>query len=156
MIDLTIPGMGIMQINHLVLDVNGTLAIDGILIDGLPRIIKALANRLQIHMITADTHGRQKEIDQILNMQAIRLLPGNEAEQKRDFVRSLGGQECAAIGQGANDALMLAEAGLGIAILSPEGLSVDTLRSARVVMPDILSALVLFDHPQRIVATLRT
>ena len=155
MIDLTIPGTGNIQLNHLVLDVNGTLAVDGVLFDALPRIISSLANRLMIHMVTADTHGRQFEIDHILNNNAIRLRPGNEAEQKRDFVRTLGGDHCIAIGQGANDALMLAEAWLGIAILSPEGLCVEALHSARIVMPDIFSALALLDHPQRLVATLR-
>ncbi len=155
MIDLTIPGTGNIQINHLVLDVNGTLALDGTLFDGLPRIIGALSNRLDIHMVTADTHGRQQEIDHVLNMTAVRLQPGDEAEQKRDYVRSLGSHKCAAIGQGANDALMLAETCLGIAVFSPEGLCVDTLKSARIVMPDIFSALALLDNPQRLVATLR-
>lgn len=156
MIDLTIPGIGNVQIVHLVLDVNGTLAMDGNLLDGIPRVIASLANRLDVHLITADTHGRQDEIDRLLGLKAVRLQPGNEAIQKAEYVRSLGIRNCAAIGQGANDARMLAEAILGIAIFSMEGLCTDTLKSARIVMPDIFSALSLLEHPQRIVATLRT
>jgi P-type E1-E2 ATPase len=156
MIDLTIPGIGNVQIVHLVLDVNGTLAVDGTLLEGLPRLIAAIANRLDIHLITADTHGRQDQIDQLLGLKAVRLTPGNEAHQKAEYVRSLGVRNCAAIGQGANDARMLAEAVLGIAVFSPEGLCTDALRSARIVMPDIYSAFGLLEHPQRIVATLRT
>jgi soluble P-type ATPase len=155
MIDLTIPGMGNVQIAHLVLDVNGTLAVDGILMEGMPRAIASLAKRLEIHLITADTHGRQDEIDQQLNLKAIRLQTGDEAGQKSRFVRSLGCNQCAAIGQGANDALMLADAWLGIAVFSPEGLCGDTMKSARIVMPDIFSAFNLLENPQRIVATLR-
>lgn len=155
MIDLTIPGTGNVQILHLIMDVNGTLAVDGVLLEGIPRAIASLANRLQIHLITADTHGGQDQIDQILGLKAVRLHPGNEARQKADYIRALGGQICAAIGQGANDAQMLAEAFLGIAIFSPEGLCVDTMKSARIVMPDIFSAFSLLEKPQRIVATLR-
>jgi P-type E1-E2 ATPase len=156
MIDLTIPGTGNVQIVHLVLDVNGTLALDGILLDGIPRAIASLGNRLDVHMITADTHGRQDQIDQLLGLKAIRLQPGNEAAQKADFVRSLGVRNCAAIGQGANDARMLAEAALGIAVFSPEGLCTEALKSSRIIMPDIYSAFNLLEHPQRIVATLRS
>ncbi|NMB55762.1 MAG: HAD family hydrolase [Leptolinea sp.] len=156
MIDLTIPGMGNVQILHLVLDVNGTLAVDGTLLEGMPRALASLAGRLQIHLITADTHGHKDEIDRILGIESIRLQPGGETAQKARFVRELGGRQCAAIGQGANDALMLSEAILGIAVLSPEGLCVDALKSARIVMPDIFSAFGLLENPQRIVATLRT
>lgn len=155
MIDLTIPGTGNVQITHLIMDVNGTLAVDGTLLDGMPRAIASLANRLHIHLITADTHGRQDHIDHILGLTAVRLQPGDEANQKGDYIRSLGGQFCAAIGQGANDTQMLAEAFLGIAVLSPEGLCIDALKSARIVMPDIFSAFGLLENPQRIVATLR-
>lgn len=155
MIDLTIPGLGNVQLSHLVLDVNGTLALDGNLFEGIPRAIASLASRLTIHLITADTHGRQEQIDHLLGLQAIRLLPDDEAAQKARFVRSLGANQCVAIGQGANDALMLTEAILGIAVFSPEGLNVNALKSARIVMPDIFSAFSLLENPQRIVATLR-
>ncbi len=78
-----------------------------------------------------------------------------EAEQKGSYIRSLGSHHCAAIGQGANDSIMLAEAILGIAVFSLEGLSGDTMKSARIIMPDIFSAFNLLENPQRIVATLR-
>jgi soluble P-type ATPase len=61
----------------------------------------------------------------------------------------------AAIGQGANDALMLQEAALGICIFSPEGTAVATLLNADIAIPNILAALELFEKPLRLVATLR-
>jgi soluble P-type ATPase len=60
-----------------------------------------------------------------------------------------------AIGQGANDAGMLEAAELGIGVLSPEGLAVETLLAADLVVPDIFLALDLFEKPLRIVASLR-
>ncbi|MEI8131601.1 MAG: hypothetical protein WCG34_04150 [Leptolinea sp.] len=155
MIDLTIPGTGSVQIVHLILDVNGTLAVDGILLDRIPQALASLSKRLEIHLITADTHSKQILIDQQLGLKAIRLQPGDESRQKGDYVRSLGGDQCAAIGQGANDARMLADVFLGIAIFSPEGLCIESLNSAKIVMPDIFSAFALLENPQRIIATLR-
>lgn len=155
MIELTIPGHGNLTIEHLVMDVNGTLALDGVLLEGVSKRIGALRDRLEIHLLTADTHGRQAVIDQLLNLQAARIRGGREAEQKAEYVRSLGAERVAAIGQGANDALMLREAALGICVLSIEGLATETLAAADLLMPDILSALDLFDKPLRLIASLR-
>ena len=155
MIELTIPGRGELRIQHLVTDVNGTLAVDGQLIEGLVKRIGGLRDRLSIHMITADTHGRQATIDQQLALTATRLERGNEAAQKAEFVRALGADTVVAIGQGANDAAMLKEAGLGICVMSKEGVAIETLRSADILVPDIFSALDLLDKPVRIIATLR-
>jgi P-type E1-E2 ATPase len=155
MIELTIPGRGPLRIQHLVTDVNGTLAVDGVLIDGLTKRIASLRDRLEIHMLTADTHGRQFLIDEQLNLKAERVQPGNEATQKAEFVRKLGAETVVAMGQGANDAEMLKTAALGICIMSQEGVAVETLISANLVVPDILAALDLLDNPVRIVASLR-
>ena len=84
MIELNIPGRGLMQLQHLVCDVNGTLAVDGQLPDGLGRAITALRDRLTVHLLTADTHGRQHIIDQQLNLKAVRIQPGQEAQQKAE------------------------------------------------------------------------
>ena len=155
MIELTIPGRGTVQLDHLVCDVNGTLALDGMLIEGVALALGTLRDRLEIHLVTADTHERQSMIDQQLAMQAVRLVPGDEAGQKAAYVRRLGAQHVVAIGQGANDAGMLSAAVIGIALISPEGLAVAALQAADLLASDILSALELLEKPLRLVATLR-
>ena len=155
MIELNIPGRGTLQLDHLVSDVNGTLALDGLLLEGLPRALRNLRDRLDIHLLTADTHGRQELIDQQLGLKAIRLEPGDEAGQKAAYVRQLGAGRVVAIGQGANDAAMLKEAALGICVASREGAAVETLLAADLYLPDIYAALELLDRPLRIVASLR-
>lgn len=155
MIELKIPGRGFIQLEHLVTDVNGTLAIDGQLIDGVRKSLLSLGDRLQIHILTADTHGRQATIDQWLGMTAIRIQPGSESESKAAYVRELGPDSVAAIGQGANDAGMMEIAAIGICVLSAEGAAVETLNAADLVVPDIISALNLFERPLRIVASMR-
>lgn len=155
MIELIIPGRGLVELEYLVCDVNGTLAVDGQLFDGLVRPLTKLRDRLELHLLTADTHGQQQIIDRQLNVQAVRLQPGDEAIQKADYVRQLGAQGVVAIGQGANDAGMLQAAALGICVFSAEGVAVETLLAADLVVPDIFSALNLLEKPLRIVATLR-
>ncbi len=155
MIELNIPGRTSLRIDHLVADVNGTLAVDGQLIEGVAKQIGALKERLHIHLLTADTHGKQSLIDRELGIEAIRIQPGREAEQKAEFVRRLGAENVVAIGQGANDAAMLKEAALGICILSEEGVAVETLLSADLLLPNIHAALELLAKPLRLTATLR-
>lgn len=155
MIEISIPGRGTLQLEHLVSDVNGTLTIDGQLPDGLARTLGSLRDRIQVHLLTADTFGRQHLIDKQLGLNAVRVQPGGEGEQKAQFVEHLGAAGVVAIGQGANDAAMLKASALGICIISNEGAATETLLSADLVAPDIFSALDLLEKPLRIVASLR-
>lgn len=155
MIELNIPGRGLIELEHLVCDVNGTLALDGQLLDGVARALTDLRDRLQLHLLTADTHGRQELIDQQLNLNAVRIRPGEESQQKADYVRRLGAERVIAIGQGANDAAMLECARLGLCVLSKEGAAIQALLAADLVAPDIHSALEMIENPLRLVATLR-
>lgn len=155
MIEFNLPGRGRVKLEHLVLDVNGTLAKDGQLLAHIPSLVLTLQNRLTLHLLTADTHGQQAAIDQQLGLRATRLQPGHEAEQKSDYVRALGAETVVAIGQGANDAGMLKAAALGIAVLSEEGLAVEALLNADVLATSIYDAFGLLEFPTRLLATLR-
>ena len=155
MIELNIPGRGICKLEHLVTDVNGTLAVDGQLIEGVAQKIETLKDKLTIHMLTADTHGKQAAINRQLGLTAIRIKPGNEAEQKAEYVRQLGAESVIALGQGANDAGMLKAASLGICVFSLEGTAVETFIAADIVAPDVNTAFELLEKPLRLVASLR-
>lgn len=156
--DITIPGRGTLRLAHLVLDVNGTVAAGGQLIPGVRETLHALRQAgWQVHWITADTRGRQAALDDELGWPAVRLRPGSsEVEQKAAFVRKLDAEHVVAIGNGANDAAMLREAAIGIAVLGPEGLALDALLAADLVAPDIHAALDLIRDPNRLIATWRT
>jgi P-type E1-E2 ATPase len=155
MIELNIPGKGMIQLHHLVSDVNGTLAVDGRLVEGVAKALSSLADRLEIHLLTADTHGRQADIDALLGLQASRIPAGNEADAKAEFVERLGAGNVVAIGQGCNDAAMLERAAIGICVLSTEGTAISSLMAADLVVTGILDALELLEKPMRLVASLR-
>jgi P-type E1-E2 ATPase len=156
MLEIAIPGKETLRLRRLALDVNGTLALDGALLPGVAERLRRLRRVLDVHLLTADTHGAQDRIDQELGLVATRLAaaaPG--AEQKEAYIRALGADEVAAIGNGVNDALMLRAAALGIAVLGPEGLATAALREADVVVVRVEDALDLLLSPRRLSATLR-
>ena len=156
MIELQIPGRGIIELEYAVFDVNGTLAVDGQLIKGVGPLIAELRGRLEVRLLTADTHGKQAEIDQQLKFTADRLKPGgHEREQKAAYVRALGAHKVVTIGNGANDVDMLKTAALGIAVIGHEGAAYETLAAADVVTHDVFDAIGLLLYPTRLIATLR-
>lgn len=156
MIEITIPGHDRLRLQHLVLDYNGTLAVDGRLLPGVADTLNALASQLQVHVLTADTFGTAQAALADVHC-TLQILP--EAAQdvaKRDVVRALGAAACVAVGNGRNDRLMLQEAALGLAVLQAEGTAVVTLLAADVALSSIQEALALLLHPRRLVATLRS
>jgi len=155
MIDLEIPGRGGFALKHLVLDVNGTLATDGMLLEGVTERLKKLRGQIEIHLVTADTHGTLSGIEAELRISAVRIKAGQEREQKAALISRLRPEHTVAVGNGANDTEMLSAAAIGIAVLGPEGLSVETLRAADVVVSSIADALDLLLIPKRLIATLR-
>ena len=156
MIAIDIPGFGKLELAHLVLDYNGTLAIDGRLMGGVAERLHALAAGLSIHVVTADTFGLARA--ELAGLPAaVTVLPmEGQAEAKRDFVTRLGAASVVAIGNGRNDRHMLRAAALGIAVTQREGLATETAAAADVMSPAIVDALDLLAQPKRLVATLRS
>ncbi len=155
MLEVDVPGAPRLRLEHLVADFNGTLAIDGMLIAGVAEALRTLSGRLDIHVVTADTFGRVKQAMAGVHCATTILPPGDQDAAKLRYVERLGAADCVCIGNGRNDRLMLAAAGLGIAVIQGEGAAVETLLAARVAAPDIAAALGLLLNPGRLAATLR-
>ncbi len=156
MIEIDIPGYRTLALKDIVFDYNGTLAVDGEVLPGVKEALRSLAERLTIHVLTADTFGKVKSRLSDLPCK-ITILPENEQDiGKRNFVQSLGADRTVAVGNGRNDRLMLQASALGIAVILGEGASAQTLAMADVVCTSILEALALLDNPLRLVATLRS
>ena len=153
MIELEIPGRAPLALAHLVLDVNGTIALDGALLPGVRERLDLLRQRLDVRLLTADTHGRQAAIDAELGLTASVITRGTA--EKGAYVLALGAGGVAVLGNGANDVAMFNAAALRIAVLGPEGLAAELLRSADVLVSDPCAGLDLLLHPRRLVATLR-
>lgn len=151
-----VPGRGVLVLSIVVLDLNGTIAVDGQVLAGVAERVQALREAgFACYLVTADTRGRAQATAEALDLTLQRLDAGHETEQKQAFVEQLGAARVAAVGNGANDAGMLRAAAVGIAVIQAEGASAAALQTADIVVPDIRAALDLLLEPQRLIATLR-
>src|SRR5919199_1248165 len=106
-LSIDVPGWGTLALAHLVLDVNGTIALDGTLLAGVGDRLGGLQRLLDVHLVSADTRGTLDAVAGELGLRAKRLTQGLEAEQKARFVQALGAAQVVAVGNGANDMGML-------------------------------------------------
>jgi len=156
MLEIIIPGHTTLLLNHLVMDYNGTLAQDGLLLDGVRDRLIALSERLHLHVVTADTFGLARGQLNGLPCELAILPVEDQAHAKLAYVQRLDAAQVVALGNGRNDHLMVQAAALGIAIIQGEGAATETCLAADVQAPDILAALDLLFSPKRLIATLRS
>lgn len=176
-ISLVLPGRARLCLFHLVLDYNGTLARRGLLLPGTAERLSALAALLAVHVVTADTFGtvraeleRELAVELAVGAVSLNIVPrgdacpadgpghtagGGEAQAKLRLVRRLGPELCCAVGNGANDGLMLEAAALSFCVMGHEGCAVETLNRAHVCVTDVCDALDMLLAPSTCVATLR-
>jgi len=155
MIRLDVPGRGTCEFENIVLDLNGTLSVDGKIHPKARDKINLLARRAKIYVLTADTRGRADQTLAKLNVEIILLSGDNTCQEKVKFVRAIGSNRTIGIGNGYNDHLMVKEVALGICIIGREGAFAETVRNADVIFPDVVDALDFLLRPLRSKATLR-
>lgn len=153
MLALNIPGRGQFNMNHLVLDFNGTIAFNGKLIPDVAERIMLLSKDVDIHVITADTNETVARKCSVMPVSVQILRSDDHTGEKGGFVRGLNGVIC--MGNGANDEAMFAESDIAIAINGKEGCATATLLKSDMVIDNINDALDLLLNPKLVTATLR-
>lgn len=152
---LAIPGMEQIDIKNVLLDYNGTIAVDGKLIDGVDRLINELAGEIDFHIITADTYGSvEKELGDV-DCTVVRIPEEKQDAGKLDYLLKLGKEKTLGVGNGKNDRLMLKESIIGIAVIQEEGVCVEALLAADIACKSIMDVFAYFKRTNRIKATLR-
>jgi soluble P-type ATPase len=154
-ISIDVPGRGPLRIEALLIDVNGTLGVDGRVAPEVTERLRRLAERIRVVVATADTFGTARDEVSVPGVEVVVLGPGSGAAQKETLLQELGAETSAAVGNGYNDHRMVGGAALGIAVVGREGAYGDTVRSATVVVADVADALDLLLVPKRLIATLR-
>ena len=152
MITIDIPELATFELHHAIFDINGTLAIDGVLIPGVKDWLGILAGHLSIHLLTAGTHGNLEELAHRLEYPLQIIKTGDD---KARYVQQLGPANVIAFGNGANDVGMLRAAAIGIAVITAEGIATSALQVADVLALGPIDAIDLVLKPKRLVATLR-
>jgi soluble P-type ATPase len=156
MIEVVIPGFRRLRLEHLVMDYNGTLAVDGQLLPEIRPRLDQLARQVRLHVVTADTFETVREQLQGLDCALFILKGEKQSNAKLSYLQKLGTWRVVAIGNGRNDQRMLRAAALGIAVMQREGLAVDASLAADLLVADILTGLDLLLYPQRLIASLRS
>ena len=152
---IEIPNYKTVNLKHIVLDYNGTVAKDGILKEEVKKLLPLLAQTYTLHVITADTFGSvQKEL-QGFDVHVKVLQSQNHTLEKEAYVIELNEYQCAAVGNGNNDEKMLQIAEIGICLMGDEGCSTKSLLASDITCKSIVEALELFVYPKRLIATLR-
>lgn len=154
MLRIQVPPLGL-EFEQAVLDFNGTLALDGVLLPGVRERLLALSEYLKLYVFTADTFGTAARECAGLPLEMVRVDPLEGGKDKARLVKELGAKRTVAVGNGRNDALMFREAGLSLLVLGQEGASVEALMAAHAVFPSITAALDFLLKQERAVATLR-
>lgn len=153
--NLEIPGREKIEIKDIVFDYNGTIAIDGLLIEGVGEYINGLANVVNFHVITADTYGSVEKALANINCKIVKIPKENQDLSKLDYLLNLGKETTLCVGNGKNDRLMLKESVIGIVLIQDEGVCVESLLAANIACKSIMDVFAYFKEPNRIIATLR-
>jgi soluble P-type ATPase len=158
MIQIPLPGGVHLELNHLVSDFNGTLAVDGRLVEGVAERLVRLAGMVPVTVLTSDTVGTAREELAALPV-SVKIIetgrePGEEAGAKRTFVESLG-TGVVFLGNGANDVDGLEAATLSIVVLGREGAAGKVIASASLVVASPVDALDFLLRPSRMISGLR-
>ena len=149
---IDIPQRGTIELQHAVFDINGTLAVDGVLLPGVLDRLEELARLVSITILTAGTHGN---IDDLKNTLQYPFHVIQTGEEKTQFVKKLGADHVIAFGNGANDVGMLRAAAIGVAVITSEGLATAALQAADIVAQGPVYAIELVLQPKHLVASLR-
>lgn len=155
MLKIDLPGFGSMELESLVTDFNGTLALDGNLLPNVKEKLASISNSLKIFVLTSDEFGNAKEQLKEVKCTLHILKENNMDAQKADFVNKLGCDKVVAFGNGLNDRKMLKVAKLGMVVAGHEGCAVEALLAADIQVANAVDGLDLLLNPRRLRATLK-
>ena len=149
-----IPGMNELEIKTIILDLNGTLSVGGVVPDGVKERLGKLKDMgFNVLFFTGNTRN---DADDLATDLGVDWKLAKNAGDKRDLALELDPDTCASIGNGLIDLELMKVVKLSIVTLQAEGVHVQTLVNSDVIIPTINDALDLFIDEQRLIATLRS
>ena len=154
MIEIIYHGDKKRSIETMVIDFNGTLAVDGKLVPGVKKKLMELSKMVKIVVLTGDTYGTVEKQMTGIGVDTLRFINGDAGIKKQEYVFNINPELTAVIGNGYNDLMMSEAAGISVAVIGDEGCYGKLIEKADIVVLDIHRALDLFLHPARIKATL--
>ncbi|NPA63286.1 MAG: HAD family hydrolase [Methanococci archaeon] len=146
----------------ILLDLNGTIATDGRIKEGVKERLAILKERAEIYILSADTFGTLEDISKHLNVKGLKVEKEKYGSEKlaklkilEEIKKQNSNKKIIAIGNGNNDELLLKNADLGICVIGDEGAYSKTIINSDIVVKDIKDALDLIIKENRLKATIR-
>lgn len=155
MLVYNIPGIGKIEIENVVFDYNGTIAVDGKLIDEAKELIIKLKEYANIYILTADTYGTVKKECMELGVEVLTFPKEMVCLSKKEIVEKLGAEKTICVGNGFNDIEMFKICKISIAVMENEGCSGKLLAYSDIVTKSIKDAINIVLSKNRMKATLR-
>lgn len=152
---ISIPGFKELDIRNILLDFNGTIAVNGKISLSVKKYINLLANEYKIYILTADTYRTASHECIDLPVELLKYTNENVAQKKLTMLQNLGSEHCAAIGNGRNDIDMLKAASLSISVMETEGMYAPLFSYADICTKSIEDALSLLLEKNKLIADLR-
>lgn len=150
-----IPGREDIEIENIVFDYNGTIAVDGKILEGVKELLFQLDNDVEIYILTADTYGTVEKECREIKGKVLTFPNDNAGDFKKNIVKKLGGSKTICVGNGYNDIPMFKESVISIAVIEGEGVSGELLLSADIVTRSIINAIEIILNEKKMKAVLR-
>jgi len=145
-----IPNYGSLEFNAVLFDLNGTLGVNGRIPEDVKELLKKLADKYTVVVLSADTFGTLEEELKGIPVRIERVSSGAEKGEISE-----GYSPYAAVGNGNNDVAMLDKAELAFCVIGGEGASVDALLASDIVVTDVRDAIEMLLNEKKLIATLR-
>lgn len=150
---IEIPKADSIEINTIVLDLNGTLSVNGIVASTTKELIKKLKTLdYKIVLISGDIRGNAKTIAEELD---IDLFLGATSSEKAEQMQQFNKETTASIGNARIDIGTFINAKISVATMQAEGIHTGILKYVDIIVPSIDDALNLFINPKSLAGTLR-
>ncbi len=148
-----VPGVGELELDTIIFDLNGTLTVRGMLSQGVAERLQRLKNfGYTCVLFSGDQRGNAQKLAQELR---ILFVPTKDTEAKRVAAQKYDKEHTVAIGNGRIDIGVFENAKVRIGTLQAEGVHTVILAHIDILVPSIMDALDLLLDPDSLAATMR-
>lgn len=147
------PGVGELELNTIIFDLNGTLAVHGkVPQEAFEQIQKLKDIGFTCVLFSGDQRGNAQKLAQELG---IEFISTRDTDAKRQAAQKYPKEHTVAIGNGRIDIGVFENAKVRIGTLQAEGIHTAILPYIDILVPSIIDALDLLLDPDSLAATMR-
>ena len=154
MISIQRSGMESLDIHFVLIDFEGTLAMDGRVHPKAKDKVNLLSKRVTVYILTKSSKEKVEETLRKMKAEILSVAEGDSSQQKLNVLQRLKPHQTAVIGNGLDDSPIMEQAGLGMCVIGREGASAEAMAKADLVVTNVLDALDFLLKPLRQRATL--